>query len=471
MAAKTKSRRLPPSGFGESQHALMSLDLDISTGSGKLRPEDLLQRERPASVQDSYRRARLWSMENWFVGEVIKLKLSFYNFGLRLKACDSTKHAKLAQYLQDNPEVEAGFERYVEEVWREWFTLNNVISFWRQENKTLPILLSPEDAKYTDALGRPKLTVNLGYQKKDAPAGTAQEILDRYYTGKPIELDENWDEYFDVLTTQRRGKGFGYPDLYSVFRTLSQVESNEIGEQMLALAGRRILHRHKIGFEQRGQNPSKFQQPFSLFQKKRADAIIAYMNGRFGLMDTVNNFDHAIEVFLGDGGPKNYDGRKWDTTIRRLMWWGGPLGFMMVANSMNPFLLNMLKTSAIQDRKTVGRHLNLVLNAAFKFPTPVKVVFSNRCFIDARLAWDMVSTLLKQGPLSNTTALTSSDFDVQQELENKRDEAKREADYLPLLPAPAGGASSGGNGKAGPKTKKEGSTAKPNGQTSGARGK
>ena len=470
MAATPKKLIRRPELAGNSQTALMSLDMDISTGSQKLRPEDLLQRERPATVQDAFKRARLWSVENWFVTEVVKLKTAFYNYGVRFVAPPG-KAAKLTDYLDKNPQLKADMNRYVREVWREWLMLRNVASFWREESQTFPVLLSPEDCKFTDALGIPKLTVNLGYKKEDAPAGTSKAMLDRYYSGKAIELDEKWDEHFDVLTAQRRGKGFGYPDLYSVFRTLSQVESMEIGEQMLALAGRRILHRHKIGFEQRGQNPARYQQDFSVFKKKRADAILAFMNGRFGMMDTVQNFDHAIEVFLGDGGPKNYEGKKWDTTIRRLMWWGGPLGFMMVANSMNPFLLNMLKTSANEEREEVTRHLNLVLNAAFRLPVPIKVAFSNRCFIDSRLAWDMVATLMKQGPLSATTGLQSADFDPETEKENKTEEGQDPEVYLPVFNAGGQGGEGGGgpDGKRGPKH--QSATGKPSGQTSGARGK
>lgn len=470
--AVTKKKLTRPAPPTDSQSAMMSWDRDISSGTEKLRPESLLSRERPSQVQDAFKRARDWGRDNWFVGEVLRLKTGFYNFGMRVTSVQPGKHQQVADFFQKNPAVKADIDRYVREIWREWLLLKNVVSFWRQENKNVPILLAPEDCKYTDVLGYPKLMVDLGYEKKDAPPGTAKPVLDRYYSGKPVvmtrDTQDDFDEYFDVLTTQRRGKGFGYPDLYAVFNTLGQTESLEIGEQMLALAGRRILHRHKLGFEQRGQNPSKFQQEFSVWKKKRADAIISYVNGRYGFMDTTQNFDHAIEVFLGDGGPKNYDGRKWDTVVRRLLWWGGPLGFMMVANSMNPFLLNMLKTSANEERAEVARHLNLVLNSAFQLPVPVKVTWSNRCYIDARLSWDMVNALLKQGPLSATTALTEADFCPEQEAEQKRAEAANEEDYLPLTPAPG---QSAGGGKAGPKTKKEGSTAKPSGQTSGARGK
>lgn len=451
-----------------SMHSLDTMPQDINTGSTIIRPEDFLTRGRPTTTQAAFAQARQWVIMNWFVSEVIKLKLSFYNYGFKITSEEKGKHAKVADYLNKNRQVRRAVGRYVREVWREWLTLNNVVSFWREEAKdSFPSLLPPEKCRYVDAMGTPRLWTVLDYEKKDAPPGTEKRILDRYFTRKEFELDaDNWDEHFDVLTTQRRGQGFGMPDLYTLFRTLTQVESMEIGEIMLALAGRRVVHLHRLGFEQKGQQPSKYQQKHSLWSKDRSKKILDFTNGRFGFMETTVNFDQQWEVFLGDGGPKSYDEKKWGTVIRRMMWWGGPLAFMMVANSMNPFLLGMLKTSATSDREEVGEHLNLVLNSAFKFPVPVKVTFSNRCFIDPRLAWDMVNSLLKQGPLSATTAVEQADFNPEQEVERKRAEAANEDDYQPVFNP---GGQDGGDGQRGPKTKKEESTTKRSGATSGAK--
>lgn len=473
MKTKPRKKLVNPHVLSDrdKQTALMAIDMDISTGSGKLRPEDMLQRERPSTVQDAIKRSRVWMLENWFVSEVLKLKLAFYNYGARLVAVNGGKQSKLNDFLEQNPKVQRDIDRYIREVWGEWNGVRTVISFWREEDKTYPVLLSPEDAQYSEPFGQPRLKVRLPYTKDQAPKGTSQALLDRYYSGKEITLDpEKWDEHFEVLTNNRRGQGFGYPDIYSIFRTMGQAESMEVGEHMLALAGRRILHRHKMGFEVKGNNPPKLQQDYATWKKKRSDAIISYYNGRFGFMDVTENFDQDIEVFIGDGGPKNYDGRKWDTVIRRMMWWGGPLGFMMVANSMNPFLLNMLKTSANEERKIVGDHASFVINSAFALPVPVKLKFDNRCFVDARLAWDMVATLLKQGPLSCTTALTDSDFDPENEKQLKRKEADKPEDFSPIFNTGGQGAGAApGGGKAGRPTQKEASGSKRSGQTSGGR--
>lgn len=443
---------------------LDSADRDINTGSTIIRSEDLLQKERPSTAQDAFRRARGWTVQNWFVTEVLKLKLAFYNYGFKLTAVDPGKRKKIRDWLQANPDQARLVERYEREAWREWLTLRNVVSFWREETQSPPVLLPPEDCKFKDAMGTPRLWVRFEYKPDDAPKGLTLELKKRYFSGKVFELDEAFDEHFDVLTAQRRGQGFGMPDMYSIFATMGQTESMEIGEQMLALASRRVIHLHKIGFEQKGQNPSRYQQKYSLWTKERSKNILAFTNGRFGFMETTMNFDQQMSVFLGDGGPKSWDGRKWDSAVRRLLWWGGPLGFMMVANSMNPFLLNMLKTTAAEERSEVTPHLNLVLNSAIRWPTPVKVTYSNRCFIDSRLAWDMVSGLLKQGPLSATTSLEETDFDPAAEAENKRQEAQEPELYTPAF-NPGG---QDGEGKRGPKVKKEGSTTKRSGATSGS---
>jgi len=469
MARRKLAR--PDYGYADTATALMGLDTadrDVNTGSTIIRSEDILQKERPSTSQDAFRRARAWAIQNWFVTEVLKLKLAFYHFGGKVTSVQPGKHKQVAKFLQDNPDQARMVERYLREVWREWLTLKNVVSFWREKMPTPPILLPPEDCKYKDAMGQPRLWTRFTYNPKDAPKGATREVINRYYSGKEFELDpEEWDEHFDVLTTQRRGQGFGMPDLYGVFQTMGQVESMEIGEQMLALAGRRVIHVHRMGFEQKGQNPSKYQQKYSTWTNERSKNILAFTNGRFGFMEMTMNFDQMMTLFVGDGGPKSYDGKRWDSPIRRLMWWGGPLGFMMVANSMNPFLLNMLKTSAIEERGEVAPHLNLVLNAAMKWPTPVKVAWSNRCFIDMRLAWDMVSALLKQGPLSATTALSEAEFNPAQELENKEMEVKDPELYTPAF-NPGGQGGEGGNPR-GPKVKREGSTTKRSGATSGGK--
>ncbi len=466
-STQSKQRPSRPRDHEDDQLvALHSDNFDISTGSYKLRPEDMLQRQRPATTEDAIKRARTVARENWFVSETIKLKTAFYNYRPKFLAINPKQQAKLRDRLRSDPKLAGDLDRYLDDLWKEFLTTSSAIAFWRTEPATYPVLMLPENSKFSEPFGQPKLQIKLEYAKKDAPAGATQAEIERYYSGKWITLDpEQWDEHFDVLTDNIRGRGLGHPDLYAVFQTLTQAEHMEVGEAMLALAGRRILHRHRLGFEIRGSNPPKLQHEFATWKKRRADAIVKYYNGRYGFMDVVENFDQAIEVLLGDGGPKNYDEKKWGTVIRRLMWWAGPLGFMMVANNMNPFLLPMLKAEALAVRRRVGHHASAVINQAFGLDIPCRVAWDNRCFVDARLAWDMVSTLLKQGPLSNRTALQEASFDPTEEAENKRQEAKAPEDHLPLFNA--GG--QGGGPAGGRPIEKAGGTVKASGHSSGGK--
>jgi hypothetical protein len=204
----------------------------------------------------------------------------------------------------------------------------------------------------------------------------------------------------------------------------------EVGETMLAYAGRLVLRFHQLGFEVKsGSNAAK--QAEYLWKKNRATAIEKFFKGRQGFAETTGQFDHKINYVWVD--PKHYDARKWDTIVNRLLWWAGPVGFMMLSKSVSPFLLGMLKAQAEKDRRRVGAHMEAVINEGFNLGVKVKLSWSNRCFYDSRLAWDMVKSLMQQGPLSLATSLQEADFDPEQEAEQKRSEAasSRDEELLP----------------------------------------
>jgi hypothetical protein len=418
--------------------------LDIVTGAqnlATLSPTDLFDRERPEDLKATFKLSRNWHKQNWFVEQVNQLKAAFYNYGLRIQAADGTTGlrdygttrgegaAKLRKWMEDANNREA-LLRYIDTVWDEWLLLDNVVSFWREEKEVTPYLLLGETCTYSDAMGIEKLKVDLGYKKDQLmDAGLTEEEI-RRYTSREILLSEEWDEYYKVLTRGARGGGFCVPRLYRVFRTLSQAESMEVGETMLAYAGRLVLRFHQLGFEVKsGSNAAK--QAEYLWKQKRATTIENFFKGRQGFAETTGQFDHKISYVWPD--PKLYDGKKWDTIVNRLLWWAGPLGFMMMAKSISPFLLGMLKTSADKDRKRVGAHLEAVINDGFNIGTKVRLSWSNRCFYDSRLAWDMVKSLIQQGPLSLTTALEESDFDPIEEAARKKEEAStsRDDELLP----------------------------------------
>lgn len=405
---------------------MMELSRDLNTGAVMMRGGDFRKMACATKPQDAFARARRWQEENWFVQQVNDLKLAFYNYGIRFTAEDEAQREKIKKALKD-PMMRLAVERYVAEVWTEWVLNDNVVSFWR--SKVTPFLLMGEDCKYTDAFGNERLKVSLKHEDEDFNgSGFSRDEKDRYKNGKEILLQEENDEYYQVLTRGYRGHGFSMPRLNSVFKVLAQNESMEVGESTLSMALRRVEVQHRLGWEQKQNGPmASSQNEFSTWKKKRWDTIKKFYSGVFGLLETGRNWDHMTKLVWGGEGfdVKWFDAKKWDSITSRLMWWGGPLAWMMVSKSVNPFLLGMLKTQAAEERRRVGAHLEYTLAAGFGL-TGVKLVWNNRCFYDARLAWDMVKALMLQGPLSLKTALKDADFDPATEEANKIEEAKEE---------------------------------------------
>jgi hypothetical protein len=425
--------------MGLRDMALARCSLDIVTGAqnlATLSPAELFDRERPDDLQAMFKLARNWDKQNWLVEQVNKLKLAFYNYGCKLAPKDKKDKKKLEAWLDEDLDRREALERYVAAVWSEWMLQDNVVSFWREEKQVTPFLLLPETCRYTDAMGLEKLKVDLGYRKemfidengRPLDGWTLEEV--KRYTSREVILSEEFDEYFRVLTRGLRGTGFCAPRLYRMFRTLSQCESMEVGESMLAYAGRLVIRAHSLGFEVRSASNAAKQAEY-LWKANRAKPIEDFFKGRQGFAETTKQFDHKIEYIWVD--PKHYDARKWETIVTRLMWWAGPVGYMVMTKQLQPFLLPMLRADAMADRARVGAHLEVVLNKGFRLPAKVKVKWGERCFNDVRLAWEMAKTMMQQGPLSLTTALEVADFDPAEEAERKREEApaSRDEELLP----------------------------------------
>lgn len=409
----------------------------IRVAGSELPPADCLtvgqalRRERPYEARDQFLTARRAVEENWLVGQVVLLQAAFCNFQPRYEGLP-------AKWRERNPDALAALDRYVVEAWEEWLTLDNVVTFWRPSFGTTPVLLKPEQCTYANVFGRDVLKARLGYSEADLKALESLSEAERRRYLSEFELDPTGhDEQFRVLTRTARGRGFGKPRLYSVFRTLMQAEHMEFGEAQLAFGGRSPILQDKIGFEVKSGSNAMRQADY-LWKKKKAEAIIKQRQGVRGLSHEVVQFDQATGYVWVD--PKAYDARKWETIQVRLCWWGGPLAFMMLSRTSNPFLLPLLKTFVLAERRRFGGYLDFVINAGFDLPKRVHVAWGDRCFTDLRLAWDMVKALMTQGPLSLTTALVEGGFDPAAEADLKVEEAnpKRRKELLPVWDAAHG---------------------------------
>ncbi len=393
-------------------------------------------REAPGGIKQSFHECTHWADSNWFVRTGLHLKSSFFNFGRTFLPADPSKKDEFKAWLKD-AEKDRFFAltQLADAIARDWFTYDTLVAFYREDPitgalKTVPFLLRPEDCSYTDAMGIERLRVSLGYKSDDLNTDllTPEEI--RRYTKGEITIDDEKGEYFKVLTRGRRGYGFGQPGMRTIFRTLSQNESMEVGESQLAHMGRLVLRQHSIGFEVKAAALAARQAEF-LFNIKRQKAIEKFFKGRCGPADIVTQFDHQIKYIMPDS--KFYEGKKWETIINRLVWWAGPLGFMLLAKSVSPFLLGILRVEMGEERRRLGAFMESLINQTYRPPGGIRLQWSNRCFNDSRLAWDMVKALMTQGPLSLTTALKEADFNPEEEGDNKIEEARPENDkkFLP----------------------------------------
>ncbi len=423
------------------------LSVDFSFGdvnNQNLDVHDMRWREATDDVKEAFKQARRWHRQNWFIREVVRAKFGFFNYGFTLKAANPKQQAKLDAWSGPKGAGQL-LRRYVRDTVMEWLIQDTVITFWRDSEA--PYHFLPETVKYTDAMGVEKLWVSLSYKKKDLEAAEGDdtkfspEEVQRYSSNQILIGDPKYPaarlEHFRVLTNGTRGQGLAWPSMYAAFRTLTQGESMEVGEAQLAMAGRMVIEQHQIGFEVKSASLAHKQANF-LWDKKRAEDLMAFFNGSGrGLVRICSQFDHNIKFVWLD--PKLFDAEKWNTIVNRLIWWAGPVGFMMLAKQDAPYLLPMLKAQMESDRaEFVGPHLEEVISVWSG--VDCRVSWGSRIFTDPKLAWDRAKFLTAQGPLSLKTALQQADYDPDTEAENKKDEAKktRKDELLPLYDASHG---------------------------------
>ena len=403
------------------------------------------KRERPDTLPDQFKQAREWGGENWFVNTIVELKSAFANYR-PVFVCASKEKAprdKFKRWL-DEAATEHGETNgmqahdYVAGALREWYLTDNLVSFWRRESDW-PYPLRPELLRFTDTFGTERLFIRIEASEKELlDQGMTAEQARKFANGKLVELKPENGEYWLVARRGARGFGLIQPRMHTVFRTLSQAESMEVGETMYAYAGRMVLRFHQFGFEVKSAANALRQQDY-LWKKPRAEAVEKFFKGRQGFAETTGQFDHKISHIWTD--PKLYENKKWLTITDRLLAWAGPLGYLLMSKVSNLPLLSMLETEISADRQRLKAHLEVALNRAMRPPGGLRLRWGNKCFTDPRLAWDMVKSLAQMGPLSPQTAVASAGFDPEEEAELKvaaADDEKGVQKYHPLYDAAHG---------------------------------
>ena len=394
---------------------------------------DLTARERPEDPREAFATARQWAQSNYFIGGLHHLTNLFFNYGLKLTAADPAQRGAFAAWLaQEDGEPELRAEKYVFSAVAEWLLQDNLVSFWR-DSGDYPYPLPCERCTYTNKLGVEILKVRLGLKATDLAGPEFTPIERARYLRGEITVEREQGENYQVLTRGMMcGGGFNYPRMAQVFRTVSQAESMEVGESLLAYAGRTVIRMHHLGWEVRTGN-SGLRQTDAMWDAARAAGIENHFKGlQGGLAEATTNFDHKVSTLWTD--PKLYDAKKWDSISTRLQWYGGPLAFLLLARTPNPDLLPLFKAQIQHERRLLRLHLERALNRAMRPPGGIRLLWSNRCFTSPKLFWDMTKALVTQGPLSLRTALEAGDFDPETEAVQKQVESQEDPKlHLPLF--------------------------------------
>ncbi len=401
---------------------------------GESRIEDLvLNAHNPELKADHFKKTRAWSM-HWFIDAVLQLRLAFYNYGFRLVPKDAKKKADReasAAWMDDETNKKA-LIGFVWDAWREWLLQRNVISLWRAKS-VRPVVLNPEDVKFTDKLGVEMLTIKHELTPDEVKSLKGWTAAEKASLLAKKELKLQHDDMlfeFEVLKSNKLGCGLAWPGLTGVFQALNQSDSLEAGDAVLAHVTRTVLEQHKKGHEIRAGNMQGAAKHF--LKPEQAAAIEKALKGKLGHVRMATNFDHDL-VFPGVD-PKRFAAEKYDGVINRLLWWALPLGHMVMARGVSPNLFEMLFVLAQQERAAMALHLNKVISEVFTGLPEVRVVWSNRCFRDQRIAAELIKMGLTAGPLSQTTFLEDAGYDPEQEREHKQTEhGLPPAQTLPLM--------------------------------------
>ncbi len=415
----------------------------------------------PQEVATGLKLARVHLIKNAFLAGILPRKVSFYNFGFKLKPV-----GKLSAEIQKSHDewwrnVGGEIGAFARDTWVDWLLMCNVVGFWRiAGNRTRgALLLPPEDCYYTDALGYERMKVRFRFKANQLVGSGMTEAEIRRYISGYIVLDEEKGEFFKVLRRGRKGQGFTPPSLIACYRSINQMQSMEVGDNLISEELRRVVMQIKIGHEIR--NGPRAGTNHWFWTQRRSDAMQKQFEGRKGRMDITTNFD--VDFVYPGPDTKRLGHDKYDSVIQRLALWSGPVGMMYVAKQANESLLQMLKADVAEDRRQVGDWLTSVINQAWDPPAKVQVKWSNAIFTDPAQASNLLRFGLQTGPLSQKTFIEQAGWDVDEERANKQEEALLPAaQKLPVFDSAHGtrpGAGQGGRPKGSPGDGPEGGAA------------
>jgi len=437
-AAKTRPRAGDPDSFELACHGIYD-----GTLHDPLRWDTLHGMAAVPEVRTALCNARQWHQSNSSVESLCGLKRDFANYGLRFRAPGGGRlNPDVAQSLRADPSI----ARLIEDVWGEWFLMDNVVAFWRTSPpgsdapSCQPFLLRPEECEYSDAYGEVRLKVRRQFEK-GALEHLPVERRRRYMNG--FTPDPALGEGFAVLSRGPRGYGFAWPRLHRVQLALLQHQGMEAGENIAGQACRIVRLLHKIGWEPKTHAQS-VDKRLQFYSAERDRSIKRVFGGKIGLLEAVTNFDHDQTLWSPLlQSDKLFDAEKWRSTAVRLHDWAGPLGRMLEATTLAPFLSGMLRTQMIAERDRLRPFIAGLIKEGYGIEA--EPVWSTRCFTDPRIAADLIKQLMANGGASLQTGAEEAGLDADTERERKAAEfalykdAATRGQVMPLLDTAHGG--------------------------------
>ena len=435
MASRTKKRTRTLAD------KIMTLAINPSTA--KLDFETQRLTETPSTITQAVTKARDYAKRSSFLQmflpkkkAVLDYRCVFQPAGTKGAPPTPEEKLKLATWLAEmtniqpepvadpqNPQKTIGVELlktnremltdFLSEALDEINLLDTAVAFWIDDQDyafTLPM----EKCEYQDVLGVPILryTHGLGTEQVKLLPPDQQEL----FKSGTVTINPDDGQHFKVFKRNRSGDGFGWPGIFSIFKLLGEIESKEFGFNAMAFLMRNARRCHKLGYGiltgDRAGRPHAFN-----FTAKRATAITRDFDQVVGASDYICSFDHEITFPWPD--LKMFDEIAWQGSNARLIQWAGPLGQMLIAKNVMPYLSPILKAQVLAEREKFRLFVEPVINAAFKPPVPIKLSWSNLIFNDARLQSEILKFAAIQGWASVATQQEEAGFNPDQENERK----------------------------------------------------
>ena len=371
---------------------------------------EVYQKPRPAIFSVT----RLWVERLTFVNKILELKAAIYSHNFSVSARDPKKKSdvKLVEgWFQEN---EYNARRFNRDAWQEWLIQRNVVSLWRKGGA--PVIYPLEHCSYDDTLGIEQLAFTHGIPAavvETMPGLKADErkelrVSETIRITRDGQFNSSKVFFFRVVKRTRLGNGLAWPTLRSIFNTVQTWDALEVADWQLSDAMRTVYELHKLGHEIKNGPHAGSNAHF--LKNTRAAAVRKLIKNDKRLVARVLqllvNFDHEIEYPRPD--PKHFGKNRYESALQNLLFWAMPLGQMVMAQSVNPFLMPLLKAQTYAEREYMRPFVEAVLRESLKMPAEAVVTYGDDCLWDSQTLLAILKTGLASGPMSQETFNTKT---------------------------------------------------------------